>query len=105
MDPELKPCPNPECNGPCPILARTDDAFWIDCFECGLNGPPADTMEGSFRLWNLLPRDSDSLQAEVRAVAEEMATCNRHLLYDDSEPVRRWAERLLEAVGKEKTDE
>ena len=63
----LKPCPNPECACDCPVPGRTDtkEAFWIECFECGLSGPVCKTLEQAFRILNAIPRQVPEVVVEA----------------------------------------
>lgn len=63
--PELKPCPNPECNGEAAL--QPPNPHYVSCSSCGLFGPSPEltksTAEEAARLWNLLPRMSDVADA------------------------------------------
>lgn len=56
---DLKPCPNPECGHPEPVINGYGQAGWeVECGSrsCGMAGPVGNTNDEAIRLWNLLPR-------------------------------------------------
>ena len=57
-EPELKPCPNPECGETNPlnlyVFPEEDGSCYITCDTCGYNSPYGDTEAEAIRLHNLI---------------------------------------------------
>ncbi len=72
----LKPCPF--CQWPAFVFDSGDDPYWVDCSECGSEGPPEDTREAAIAAWNTRPLEQqierltqalDHLESEARRFA------------------------------------
>jgi hypothetical protein len=58
-EPELLPCPNPECEGDISDIytEQKENDYWVTyCDYCGLKAPMEYTREQSIKIWNALPR-------------------------------------------------
>lgn len=54
-EPELLPCPNPECGRECKIFDSLDD-IWVQCNYCYYRSPEARTVKEAVRLHSQMPR-------------------------------------------------
>ncbi len=52
-EPEIVPCPNPECSDNGCFIIRDEEIYWIRCPRCGYEGPKEDTPAEAIRLHNL----------------------------------------------------
>ena len=55
--PEIAPCPNPECRNDKMHLEGAGDDMWCYCHKCGYAGPTANSKSEAGRLHNLIAKD------------------------------------------------
>ena len=53
-EPEIAPCPNPECRNDKMHLEGCEDDMWYYCHKCGYAGPTANSKSEAGRLHNLI---------------------------------------------------
>ena len=53
-EPEIAPCPNPECHNDKMHLEGCEDDMWYYCHKCGYAGPTANSKSEAGRLHNLI---------------------------------------------------
>lgn len=53
-EPEIAPCPNPECRAECAIVSYGVDEYQVQCGECDYRAPFGNTPEEAVRLHNLI---------------------------------------------------
>lgn len=57
-------------------LNRTPDSVWVNCEECGADGPACGDSEDAITKWGTPTHDIDMLKADCERLRRELDDCN-----------------------------
>jgi hypothetical protein len=67
-DKDLLPCPF--CKWPAFLFGASGEPCWVECSDCGAQGPPEDTREVAAEAWNTRPEAADRIEQLSSALTD-----------------------------------